>query len=155
MEEDFSSSCSPLQGDAGKELLRHLLKDKLSPATTPSPRAQTPPTARCQLSNESVHSEEEDRLGSQGTMVSRVSLLCCGPDVGPDDDGDGGPDVGPDPLPPASSRRTARTFWTPPAGRRFHVARGQPSLRRTELLRRPRGGRRRTRTRPCCPRSPP
>lgn len=104
MEEDFSSSCSPLQGDAGKELLRHLLKDKLSPATTPSPRAQTPPTARCQLSNENVHSEEEDRLGSQGTMVSRVFWLCCGPDDGPDvdpngghdndDDGDDVPDVG-------------------------------------------------------------
>lgn len=75
MEEDFSSSCSPLQGDAGKELLRHLLKDKPSPATTPSPRAQTPPTARFQLSNENIHSEEEDRLGSQGTMVSRVSFL--------------------------------------------------------------------------------
>lgn len=78
MEVDFSSSCSPLQGDAGKELLRHLLKDKLSPATTPSPRAQTPPTARFQLFNENVHSEEEDRLGSQGTMVSWVSLLSCG-----------------------------------------------------------------------------
>lgn len=75
MEEDFSSSCSPLQGDAGKELLRHLLKDKLSPATTPSPRAQTPPTTRFQLSNDNVHSEEEDRLGSQAIMVNRV--CCC------------------------------------------------------------------------------
>lgn len=94
MEEDFSSSCSPLQGDAGKELLRHLLKDKLSPATTPSPRAQTPPTARFQLSNENVHSEEEDRLGSQGTMVSRASLLSCGHDAG----SDVGPYDGPDDL---------------------------------------------------------
>lgn len=75
MEEDFSS-CSPLQADpVGKELLRHLLKEKRSPATTPSPGSQTPPTARCQPANDSVHSEEEDRLGSQGTMVSKADLM--------------------------------------------------------------------------------
>lgn len=77
MEEELSSS-SPLQGggkdtDGGKELLRHLLKDKISPTTTPSP-TQALPTARRQLSNESVRSEEEDRAGSQGNMVRRRFL---------------------------------------------------------------------------------
>lgn len=68
------SSPSPLYGgggDGGKELLRHLLKDKASPATTPSPTGHAPPTARRQLSNESVRSEEEDRPGSHGNMVRR------------------------------------------------------------------------------------
>lgn len=69
-------SPSPLHGggkdgDGGKELLRHLLKDKTSPATTPSPTGQAPPTARRQLSNESVRSEEEDRPGFRGNMVRR------------------------------------------------------------------------------------
>lgn len=77
MEEELSSS-SPLQGggkdtDGGKELLRHLLKDKISPTTTPSP-TQALPTARRQLSNESVRSEEEDRAGSQGNRVRRRFL---------------------------------------------------------------------------------
>lgn len=72
--EGFSSS--PLQGggkdgDGGKELLKHLLKDKTSPATTPSPTSQAPPTACRQLSCESVRSEEEDRPGSHGNMVRR------------------------------------------------------------------------------------
>lgn len=60
-------------GDGGKELLRHLLKDKFSPATTPSPTAQAPPTAHHQLSNESVRSKEEDRPGCHGNMVRRGS----------------------------------------------------------------------------------
>ncbi|XP_042370329.1 histone-lysine N-methyltransferase 2C-like, partial [Plectropomus leopardus] len=65
------SSPSPVHGgDGGKELLRHLLKDKTSPATTPSPTAQTPPAARRQLSNDSVRSEEDDRPGSRGNMVT-------------------------------------------------------------------------------------
>lgn len=58
-------------GDGGKELLRHLLKDKTSPASTPSPTSQAPPPARRQLSSESVRSEEEDRPGSHGNMVRR------------------------------------------------------------------------------------
>ncbi|XP_068593242.1 histone-lysine N-methyltransferase 2C-like isoform X2 [Cebidichthys violaceus] len=49
-------------GDTGKELLRHLLKDKMSPT------GQAPPTAR-QLSNESARSEEEDGPGSHGNVV--------------------------------------------------------------------------------------
>lgn len=71
MEEGEGFCSSPLQGgDAGKELLRHLLKDKASPAPTPSPPCQAPPPARRQLSNESVRSEEEDRLGSHGNTMS-------------------------------------------------------------------------------------
>ncbi|KAM8731510.1 histone-lysine N-methyltransferase 2C isoform 5-T5 [Acanthopagrus schlegelii] len=77
--EGFSSP-SPLHGggkdgDAGKELLRHLLKDKTSPTPTPSPNNQAPPTACRQLSNESVRSEEEDRPGSHGNMVNSPDLL--------------------------------------------------------------------------------
>ncbi|TDG97613.1 hypothetical protein EPR50_G00228120 [Perca flavescens] len=64
----FSPS-PPYGGDGGKELLRHLLKDKTSPATTPSPTGQAPPTARRQLSNESVRSEEDDH-GNMVTMDS-------------------------------------------------------------------------------------
>lgn len=60
---------SPTPGDAGKELLRHLLKDKTSPANTPSPTPQAPLTARRQLSSDSIRSEEEDRPGSHGNMV--------------------------------------------------------------------------------------
>lgn len=80
--EGFSSP-SPLQGggkdgDGGKELLRHLLKDKTSPATTPSPTAQATPTARRQLSNESVRSEEEDRPGSHSNVVRRGGVEGCG-----------------------------------------------------------------------------
>ncbi|XP_035533246.1 histone-lysine N-methyltransferase 2C-like, partial [Morone saxatilis] len=70
------SSPSPLHGgDGGKELLRHLLKDKTSPAATPSPTGQAPPSARRQLSNESARSEEEDRPGSHGNMVNSPDLL--------------------------------------------------------------------------------
>ncbi|XP_049896001.1 histone-lysine N-methyltransferase 2C-like isoform X2 [Epinephelus moara] len=82
--EGFSSPSPVHGGDGGKELLRHLLKDKTSPATTPSPTgqapptAQTPPAARRQLSNESIRSEEEDRPGSHGNMVTMDSP---GPDV--------------------------------------------------------------------------
>ncbi|XP_069368224.1 histone-lysine N-methyltransferase 2C-like isoform X3 [Paralichthys olivaceus] len=71
--EGFSSP-SPLhgwgkEGDGGKELLRHLLKDKMSPAITPSLTGQALPNARRQLSNESVRSEEEDKPGSYGNVV--------------------------------------------------------------------------------------
>ncbi|KAG8009692.1 Histone-lysine N-methyltransferase 2C [Nibea albiflora] len=77
--EGFSSP-SPLHGggkdgDGGKELLRHLLKEKTSPATTPSPTHQAPPTAHRQLSNESIRSEEDDRPGSHGNMLSVLPLM--------------------------------------------------------------------------------
>nr|XP_046227874.1 histone-lysine N-methyltransferase 2C-like isoform X2 [Scatophagus argus] len=62
-------------GDGGKELLRHLLKDKTSPATTPSPTDQAPTTTHRQLSIESVRSEEEDRPGSHGNTVYSPDLL--------------------------------------------------------------------------------
>ncbi|XP_040921273.1 histone-lysine N-methyltransferase 2C isoform X2 [Toxotes jaculatrix] len=75
--EGFSSP-SPLHGggkdgDGGKELLRHLLKDKTSPATTPSPTGKATPTARRQLTNESARSEEEDRTGSCSNVVTMDS----------------------------------------------------------------------------------
>ncbi|XP_044195043.1 histone-lysine N-methyltransferase 2C-like isoform X6 [Thunnus albacares] len=75
MEEGDGFCSSPLhgggkEGDGGKELLRHLLKDKASPATTPSPTGQVPPAARRQLSNESIRSEEEDRPGSHGNVMT-------------------------------------------------------------------------------------
>lgn len=69
MEEGVSEgfSTSPLHGgDGGKELLRHLLKDKTSPANTPSPSNQVPP-ARRQLSSESVRSEEEEGPAGPGS----------------------------------------------------------------------------------------
>ncbi|KAM6971552.1 LOW QUALITY PROTEIN: histone-lysine N-methyltransferase 2C-like [Tautogolabrus adspersus] len=69
MEEGGGDGFSSPSGDGGKELLRHLLKDKGSPTTTPSPSGQAPPTARRQLSSESVRSEEEERPGSHGNMV--------------------------------------------------------------------------------------
>lgn len=69
------SSPSSLHGDGGKELLRHLLKDKISPGPMLSPTSQAPPTARRQLSNDSVRSEEEDRPGSHGNMVRRRLFL--------------------------------------------------------------------------------
>ena len=65
---------SPLQGgaaaagDAGKELLRHLLKDKASAA------AQATPPCR-QLSNDSLRSEEEEGPavpGAHNSMVGRT-----------------------------------------------------------------------------------
>ncbi|XP_034021214.1 LOW QUALITY PROTEIN: uncharacterized protein LOC117505783 [Thalassophryne amazonica] len=66
-----SSSLSPLHegGDTGKELLRHLLKDKTSRGTTPSPSRQAPPTCR-QLSTDSVQSEDEEDPGSHGNVVT-------------------------------------------------------------------------------------
>lgn len=54
------------EGDSGKELLKHLLKDKSSPASTPSPTGQAPPPALRQLSSDSMRSEEEERPASQG-----------------------------------------------------------------------------------------
>lgn len=61
---------SPSPGDAGKELLRHLLKDKASQSNTLSPTCQGPLTACRQLSSDSIRSEEEDRPGSHGNVVS-------------------------------------------------------------------------------------
>lgn len=67
-----SPSCK--EGDGGKELLRHLLKEQSSPSTTSSTTNQAALTARRQLSNESVQSEEEDMPGSQVSMVSGRGL---------------------------------------------------------------------------------
>jgi len=65
-------SSSPLNagaaGDAGKELLRHLLKDKAASGN------QAPPPCR-QLSNDSLRSEEEEgptRPGSHNNSVVRI-----------------------------------------------------------------------------------
>nr|XP_029131590.1 LOW QUALITY PROTEIN: histone-lysine N-methyltransferase 2C-like [Labrus bergylta] len=69
MEEGGADGFSSPSGDGGKELLRHLLKDKGSPTTTQPPSGQAPPTACRQLSSESVRSEEEDRPGSHGNVV--------------------------------------------------------------------------------------
>ncbi|XP_060950226.1 histone-lysine N-methyltransferase 2C-like [Limanda limanda] len=71
-EGELFSPPSPLHGgggDGGKELLRHLLKDKMSNAITLSYTVQAPPPACRQLSNESVRSEEEDKPGSYGNVV--------------------------------------------------------------------------------------
>lgn len=57
-------------GDGGKELLRHLLKDKTS-HIMPFPTSHAPPAACRQSSNESIPSEEEDRPRSHGNIVSR------------------------------------------------------------------------------------
>lgn len=65
MEEGGDGFSSSLQGgDRGKELLRHLLKEKASPASTPSPTRHAPPPACRQLSNDSLRSEEEEGPGS-------------------------------------------------------------------------------------------
>lgn len=69
MEEGGGEGFSSPSADGGKELLKHLLKEKTSPSTTVSPLAQAPPTACRQMSNESVRSEEEERPGSHGNMV--------------------------------------------------------------------------------------
>lgn len=68
--EPFSPTSPHQGGDAGKELLRHLLRDKTSPANTPSPITQAPPIARRQLSSDGCRSEEEDVPGSHGNMVA-------------------------------------------------------------------------------------
>lgn len=60
---------SPSPGDAGKELLRHLLKGKMSPANVPSTTPQSLLAARRHLSSDSIRSEEEDLPGSHGNMV--------------------------------------------------------------------------------------
>ncbi|KAK2859759.1 hypothetical protein Q5P01_004379 [Channa striata] len=71
MEEDGGDGLSsPSPGDVGKELLRHLLKDKTSPANTPSPTTQALLAAHRHLSSDSVRSEDEDRPGSHGNLVS-------------------------------------------------------------------------------------
>lgn len=72
---DCEGLLSPSPGDAGKELLRHLLKDRMSPANTPSPTPQAPLTARRQLSCDSIRSEEEDRPGSNGNMVREINVV--------------------------------------------------------------------------------
>ncbi|XP_023181708.1 histone-lysine N-methyltransferase 2C-like isoform X7 [Xiphophorus maculatus] len=64
-EECFSSPASH-GGDGGKELLRHLLRDKTSPITMTTPSR---PAAHRQLSNDGVRSEEEDEPGFHGNMV--------------------------------------------------------------------------------------
>ncbi|KAF7643369.1 hypothetical protein LDENG_00240600 [Lucifuga dentata] len=77
--EEGGVSCSPLHGggwkdgDRGKELLRHLLKDKNSPATTPSPSSQAPPPCR-QLSTDSIQSEEEEEGGGAGSYSNMVMM---------------------------------------------------------------------------------
>ncbi|XP_055363689.1 LOW QUALITY PROTEIN: histone-lysine N-methyltransferase 2C-like [Betta splendens] len=60
---------SPSSGDAGKELLRHLLKDKASLSNMLSPTAQSPLIACRQPSSDSIRSEEEDHPGPHGNMV--------------------------------------------------------------------------------------
>ncbi|KAM9839742.1 histone-lysine N-methyltransferase 2C-like [Aulostomus maculatus] len=61
-------------GDGGKELLRHLLKEKTLPSKTPSPTSQIQPPARQQLSVESIRSEGEDGPGSHGYAMMMGSL---------------------------------------------------------------------------------
>lgn len=58
-------------GDGGKELLRHLLRDKASHIMT-LPTGHAPSAACRQSSNESIHSEEDDRPCSHGNMVRRA-----------------------------------------------------------------------------------
>lgn len=55
-------------GDGSKELLRQLLKEKTSHITT-LPTSHTPLATHRQSSNESVHSEEEDRTCFHGNIV--------------------------------------------------------------------------------------
>ncbi|XP_014874682.1 histone-lysine N-methyltransferase 2C isoform X3 [Poecilia latipinna] len=66
--EDCFSSPTSHGGDGGKELLRHLLRDKTSPVTMTTPSR---PAAHCQLSNDGVRSEE-DEPGFHGNMVPLV-----------------------------------------------------------------------------------
>uniref|UniRef100_H3D7P3 Lysine methyltransferase 2C n=1 Tax=Tetraodon nigroviridis TaxID=99883 RepID=H3D7P3_TETNG len=61
-------------GDGGKELLRHLLKDKTS-HIMPFPTSHAPPAACRQSSNESIPSEEEDRPRSHGNIENGPDLL--------------------------------------------------------------------------------
>ncbi|XP_043959917.1 histone-lysine N-methyltransferase 2C isoform X2 [Gambusia affinis] len=67
--EDCFSSPASHGGDGGKELLRHLLRDKTSPVTMTTPSR---PAAHRQLSNDGVRSEEEDEPGFRGNMVPLV-----------------------------------------------------------------------------------
>uniref|UniRef100_A0A087X9K9 Histone-lysine N-methyltransferase 2C n=1 Tax=Poecilia formosa TaxID=48698 RepID=A0A087X9K9_POEFO len=80
--EDCFSSPTSHGGDGGKELLRHLLRDKTSPVTMTTPSG---PATHCQLSNDGVRSEE-DEPGFHGNMVSNQwqvrynkSSECCVP----------------------------------------------------------------------------
>lgn len=70
MKEPFSPALcgGDKDGDGGKELLRHLLKDKTARIIT-CPTGHAPPAACKHSSNESIHSEEEDRPCSHGNAV--------------------------------------------------------------------------------------
>ncbi|MEQ2221092.1 hypothetical protein ILYODFUR_012128 [Ilyodon furcidens] len=73
MEEGGCDNFSPPAsqgGDGGKELLRHLLRDKTSPVTMPSPTRHTQPTAHRQLFNDSVRSVEKDGSGFHFNTVA-------------------------------------------------------------------------------------
>ncbi|KAK5598950.1 hypothetical protein CRENBAI_001509 [Crenichthys baileyi] len=73
MEEGGCDNFSPPAsqgGDGGKELLRHLLRDKTSPVTMPSPTRHTQPTAHRQLFNDSVRSVEKDGSGFHFSTVA-------------------------------------------------------------------------------------
>lgn len=59
----------PSPGDPGKELLRHLLKDKMAPASGLL-------AARRHLSTDSARSDEADRPGSYGNVVSETQETC-------------------------------------------------------------------------------
>lgn len=64
-------------GDGGKELLRHLLKDKTAHVIT-YPTGHAPSAACRHSSNDSIHSEEEDRPCSHGNVrQGRVNCMAC------------------------------------------------------------------------------
>lgn len=126
-------------GDGGKELLRHLLKDKTSHIMA-LPTSHAPPAACRQSSHESIHSEEEDRPCSHGNIVRRgwvngvqtevcvVKTRVCVP-----------------------VRRTVLSCWTP--GTSCSAAGDWLGRRKTDLPRKTRDARRRMRS--CCCAAPP
>lgn len=64
-------------GDGSKELLRHLLKDKTAHVIT-YPTGHAPSAACRHSSNDSIHSEEEDRPCSHGNVrQGRVNCMAC------------------------------------------------------------------------------